>query len=52
MIPIFITPENAGSGLSRKTYFLAGEKKKGKKIRREKKKKKKAAPHNLAEGRI
>lgn len=46
MIPIFITPENAGSGLSRKTYFLAGKKKKGKN------KEKKAAPHNLAEGRI
>lgn len=47
MIPIFITPENAGSGLSRKTYFLAGKKKK-----KGKNKEKKAAPHNLAEGRI
>lgn len=27
MIPIFITPENAGSRLSRKTWFLAGKKK-------------------------
>lgn len=35
MIPIFITPENAGSGLSRKTYFLAGKKKR-EKIRKKK----------------
>lgn len=32
MIPIFITPENAGSRLSRKTYFLAENKKKKRKL--------------------